>query len=174
MVKFRKWKTRKMSIRSFMIISGGQTGADRGGLEAAKKLGIATGGWAPRGYVTENGRDLSLKDFELQTTRTWRYPPRTRLNVKESDATVVFGDLDSPGCRLTVSLVKKMKKPWIHVPYEGRTNQTIRRSSLMLQQFIEDHQNVKVLNVAGNRESKNPGIQEFTEAVLVRAFSVLV
>ena len=34
-----------------MIVSGGQTGADQGGLEAAKEAGIRTGGWAPDKFV---------------------------------------------------------------------------------------------------------------------------
>jgi hypothetical protein len=31
------------------LISGGQTGADQGGLRAARAAGIETGGWAPLG-----------------------------------------------------------------------------------------------------------------------------
>lgn len=31
------------------IISGGQTGADRAGLDAAIALGIPHGGWCPKG-----------------------------------------------------------------------------------------------------------------------------
>jgi len=42
-----------------MVISGGQTGADRGGLIAAKELGIPTGGTAPLGYKTEAGMKKS-------------------------------------------------------------------------------------------------------------------
>lgn len=35
------------------IISGGQTGADMGGLEAAREYGFPTGGYAPKGWMTE-------------------------------------------------------------------------------------------------------------------------
>lgn len=42
------------------IVSGGQTGADQGGLEAAEELGIPTGGWAPAGYYTEQGKHKTL------------------------------------------------------------------------------------------------------------------
>ena len=38
------------------IISGGQTGADRGGLEAAEALGIETGGTVPLGFWTTDGK----------------------------------------------------------------------------------------------------------------------
>jgi hypothetical protein len=35
------------------IISGGQTGADQGGLEGARLLGIQTGGTAPYNWMTD-------------------------------------------------------------------------------------------------------------------------
>lgn len=37
------------------IVSGGQTGADRGGLDAAIELGIRHGGWCPKGRKAEDG-----------------------------------------------------------------------------------------------------------------------
>lgn len=38
-----------------MIVSGGQTGADQAGLDAAINLGIPYGGWIPKGRLTEDG-----------------------------------------------------------------------------------------------------------------------
>jgi len=38
------------------IMSGGQTGVDRGALEAALELGIECGGWCPAGRLAEDGR----------------------------------------------------------------------------------------------------------------------
>ena len=50
-----------------MVISGGQSGADRAALEAARDLGINTGGWAPESFKTTSGTDLSLRDtFKLK------------------------------------------------------------------------------------------------------------
>jgi len=37
------------------VVSGGQTGADRAGLDAAMALGIPVGGWCPRGRRAEDG-----------------------------------------------------------------------------------------------------------------------
>jgi predicted Rossmann-fold nucleotide-binding protein len=37
------------------IISGGQTGVDRAALDVAMRLGIAHGGWIPKGRLTEDG-----------------------------------------------------------------------------------------------------------------------
>src|SRR5215471_5688537 len=63
-------------------ISGGQTGADQGGLRAAKTLGIPTGGWAPRGRMTEDGSaEELLRSFGLREFSQPGYPPRTRANV---------------------------------------------------------------------------------------------
>ena len=44
---------------------GGQTGADQGGLRAARACGIPTGGWAPRGWQTEDGPCPALANFGL-------------------------------------------------------------------------------------------------------------
>ena len=44
------------------VISGGQKGADKAGIEAAWFYGIPTGGVAPAGFMTANGPDLSLRD----------------------------------------------------------------------------------------------------------------
>ena len=74
------------------IISGGQTGADQGGLEAAEKLSLSTGGKMPRGFKTEDGPDPKLASrFGLGELASAEYPPRTRYNVVDSDGTVIFG-----------------------------------------------------------------------------------
>jgi len=140
------------------IISGGQTGGDRGGLEAGKKLGIETGGTAPNGYRTDIGKDYSLKDFGLVEHSDWQYKPRTIENVKNSDATVWFGDTNSPGAKLTLGTCKKLGKvAFINIGTPERLKQLI------------DFYNIQVLNICGNRESKNPGIQQYVENFLIEA-----
>lgn len=141
------------------IISGGQTGADRGGLEAARVLGLETGGWAPKGYLTERGNDPSLKDFGLQEMTTADYPPRTRLNVWESDGTVIFAPKMSPGSRFTRNCCIGLKKPFLLNP-----------SAYELAEFVESH-GITILNVAGSRESKHSGIQEKVKTLIIHAFS---
>jgi hypothetical protein len=127
------------------IISGGQTGADRAGLEIARQLGIPTGGYATRGYLTENGPDMSLKDFGLIEAQSDKYPPRTRLNAEHSDGTVWFGVLsnhaDSRGYRCTKKAVDFFRRPWIENP-----------SPRELRNWIIQNK-IEVLNVAGNRFS---------------------
>lgn len=140
------------------IISGGQTGADSAGLYAAKELGFETGGWAPYNWQTENGFEMNrLRSFGLKPAPfdIKIYPLRTVMNIKSSDGTLWMGTLYSPGARITISKARGLGKPLI-------TNPT--RYS-----FIEwiDKNNISVLNVAGNRESKNPGIFMKTKLFLL-------
>lgn len=140
------------------IISGGQTGADQGGLEAAKVLGLKTGGTAPRLYMTENGTCLKLKDIYDLVEGPYDpkiYPMRTRKNIEDSDGTLLVGNVDSPGSKLTLRYCKELNKPVIINP--GTTYVFLR--------WLRDW-DVKILNVAGNRESKQPGIQAMTKNFL--------
>jgi predicted Rossmann-fold nucleotide-binding protein len=70
------------------IVSGGQTGADRAGLDVAIELGISHGGWVPQGRLAEDGEVPAL--YNLRETRTRNCLERTKLNVRDSDGTVIF------------------------------------------------------------------------------------
>src|SRR5262249_29141313 len=70
------------------IISGGQTGVDQGALCAARKAGFPTGGWAPKGWLTERGPAPWLAELGLLQHASPSYPLRTRANVAASDATL--------------------------------------------------------------------------------------
>lgn len=147
------------------IISGGQTGADRAGLDAAKACGIPTGGYAPKGWrvCLENGKDgsdPSLAEFGLIELATRDYPPRTKKNVAESDGTIWFGYAHSLGGKLTIGECKRLVKPCILNPSSG----------LSLRNWCEQN-NIKTLNVAGSRASDfNPNIYETTYNTICEAF----
>jgi hypothetical protein len=147
-------------MRPRRIISGGQTGADLGALVGARRVGIETGGTAPRGYRTDAGPQPEvLRGFGLVEHRSPAYPPRTRANVQNSDATALFGNLTSPGCRLTRALCAQYQKPTIENP-----------SAAELRRYVTVNA-ISVLNVAGNRERTNPGIATRVAALIVDAFS---
>src|ERR1035437_4272324 len=129
------------------IISGGQTGADQGGLAAAKELGLETGGTAPKGYKTELGINLYLKEFGLIESKSSDYKSRTIENIQNSDGTVIFGNTTSTGSKLTLNTCIKLRKSYIINP-----------SKLELIKWIYILR-IHILNVAGNRESVNSGIQ---------------
>jgi hypothetical protein len=86
-----------------MVISGGQTGVDQAALRAARAAGMPTGGWAPRGFLTEDGPAPWLAGWGLKESARPGYPARTGLNVRQSDATLLFdgggpgGRADGPG-----------------------------------------------------------------------------
>ncbi|WP_407305911.1 YpsA SLOG family protein [Acinetobacter sp.] len=136
------------------VISGGQTGADRGGIDAAFELGVPTGGHAPQGWRTSRGAAPELARIGLVQDISAAYPPRTRLNVKNSDATVIVGTrMQSPGSVLTHSLCLKLKKPCKQIAFtENYTNEEILAAAKELAAWIRKKR-VMVLNVAGNRDS---------------------
>lgn len=140
------------------IISGCQTGADRAGLDAAKHLGLETGGTCTKGNRTDEGnrRDL-IPVYGLREHSSWMYSPRTEANVLEADGTVLFGNMDSPGSKLTLKLCKKHEKPCLTNP-----------DANMLKRWIEKW-GIQVLNVAGNRERTNPGIYDIAYNTIVEA-----
>lgn len=144
------------SDRPTKIIAGGQSGADEGALRAAKILGIPTGGWIPRGFRTEKGSAPWLKAwYGLKEMPTEGYRPRTIRNLMEADGTVVWGNCQSAGSAATLTLLRKAEKPLIVNPSPTR-----------LRRFIREHA-IGILNVAGNRESGNPGIEAFVCAQLI-------
>ena len=150
-----------MSYKPEKIISGGQTGADKGGLLAARDLGIKTGGWAPKGWITEAGPDITLREFGLVQASTANYKYRTKMNVQESDIVAIFGDLDSPGSSFTVACCIRD-----HIPYLPNPE------PLELREFCRLYE-AEVVNIAGNRESKCPGIEAKVRAIVRDAFKLV-
>lgn len=70
------------------IVSGGQTGVDRAGLDFAIALGIPHGGWCPKGRKAEDGPIDNR--YQLQETPRADYLQRTEWNVRDNDGTVIF------------------------------------------------------------------------------------
>ena len=144
------------------IISGGQTGADIAGLDAAIKLGIPYGGWIPKGRLTEDG-PLSEK-YLLQEMTTASYPKRTAQNVIDSDGTVIFtyGALTG-GSLLTRKKALQHGKPVLHFDLSKTTAADVVQE---LVGFIEQN-DIEVLNVAGSRGSKDPAIYDKVFEIMV-------
>ena len=145
------------------IISGGQTGADLGALKAARKTGLRHGGWAPKGFKTEHGKSLWLQSvYGLRETISAKYEVRTIANIRHSDGTLIIAaNFDSPGTRLTWNAVRQAKKPVACVSMLDPWNPK------RIAKWIWDKQ-IAVLNVAGNRESVAPGIEDFTQEYLTQ------
>lgn len=145
---------------SLTIVSGGQTGADRGAFKAAIQLGLPYGGWAPRGFIAEDGTIPDIYRANMRESSSPNYGMRTRLNVQDSDATLIlsFAAELSGGSDFTGRTAKQQKKPCKHLVLpqgNGCVPDDLR--AILLEWIRERH--IAVLNVAGPRESKEPGIE---------------
>tara|TARA_Y100000310_G_C20466958_1_gene708125 strand:+ start:272 stop:721 length:450 start_codon:yes stop_codon:yes gene_type:complete len=141
------------------VISGGQTGADQAGLTAAMTLGLETGGWVSVGFRTENGPFRGLATLGLQEHGRG-YKPRTIRNVRSADGTVWFGRTSSPGAKLTMGEARRQDTPLFVVRAPTPSTQQAFRT------WARDWK-IETLNVAGNRESTNPGIHQWVHDFLV-------
>ena len=144
------------------VISGGQYGVDYIGLQVAKARGIPTGGTAPKKWKVEGGFNPQLSTFGLVESKDLGYVSRTKQNVRDSDGTVLFGDMSSAGSALTLVFCKNYVKPY-----------KINPSSEELANWIKDMK-INTLNIAGNRASKLTTHQKDSIAdVLEGAFRLL-
>lgn len=147
------------------IISGGQTGADQGALDAAIRFGIDHGGWIPKGRRTEKG---PLPDrYHLKEMPGPSYPARTRQNVMDADGTLIFshGRLRG-GSALTHKITGEIGKPVLHIDL----TQTGRFQSAQQIAAWLDKLSIQVLNVAGTRASEDPKLYQAVSDVLETVF----
>lgn len=143
-------------------MSGGQTGADRAGLDAAIALGIPHGGWCPKGRKAEDGAIPPC--YLLTETASASYLKRTEWNVRDSDATIIFTDSVplTGGTKRTLDFVLQHGNPHLIVAqHSANAAEQIRAWLASVRPAV--------LNVAGPRESKAPGIHAFALAVLTSA-----
>jgi len=136
------------------IISGGQTGVDRAALDAALRLDIECAGWCPSGRWAEDGEIAA--HYPLVETESTDPAERTSLNVAEADGTLVLADdgLDD-GTMLAVELAQKLNKSCLIFDFKGKGHVSDVRDWI-------DRDEIKILNVAGGRESTSPGIYELS------------
>jgi hypothetical protein len=155
-------------VRLERVVSGGQTGADRAALAAAKTAGIPTGGWMPKGFRAQDGPKPEFAElYGLREHASDRYPPRTALNVKEADATLRFAtDWDSPGEVLTLSLCERYGRPHLDVAPGGAV------TPADVATWLREN-GIRFLNVAGNTERTSPGIEAFVADFLAEVFRLL-
>jgi hypothetical protein len=148
------------------VVSGGQAGVDRAALDVAIALRIPYGGWCPRGGWAEDLPDppgLLSAYPELDETPAADPEQRTRWNVRDSDATVIVTAVGvvSAGTALTLASTFEL----------GRALAVIDTATPAAS--LEDARELlgglapnASLNVAGPRESEQPGIYERAVEVL--------
>ena len=176
------------------VISGGQTGADQAALRAARRAGIETGGFAPHGWRTEDGAAPWLAEYGLVPFgKPGDYKARTAENVRTSSATLWFGNPHSPGGRCTMRACVTHNKDSYVVTLMGREDWTepdgatprdvadwilgtvagVPDSNGETRNIRNESGEPVILNVAGNRQSKRPGIGAKVEAFLDEVFRLL-
>lgn len=136
------------------IRSGGQTGVDRAALDAAVAAGIPHGGWCPSGRRAEDGR---IPDrYDLRETASPEYAERTRLNVRDSDGTLILSSPDpTGGTLLTLQVALGLRKPVFLIDPNGGFSR--RRPAAWLCSWL-DANGIRELNVAGPRGSSSPEV----------------
>lgn len=143
------------------VVSGGQTGVDRGALDAALAAGNPCGGWCPSGRRAEDGP--IAEKYPLQEMASEHYIVRTRQNVIDSDGTLIiyFGSLEG-GTARTLELCRDLNKPWYCLDAELHTPV---QAAQLIQQFVAIHA-IAILNVAGPRASKQPRAYYYSQEAI--------
>lgn len=150
-----------MNLKKIKIVSGGQTGADRGALDFALEANYACGGWCPKGRKAEDGR--IPERYPLQESKSSRYQERTRLNICDSDVTLLFinSHILGKGSKLTAKTAHTLGKPLLEIDCSIPVDE----AAVQIRNFVSESW-AMVINIAGNRESSSPGIGAYVHSVL--------
>ena len=141
------------------IVSGGQTGVDRAAHDTALSLGMPCGGWCPKERLAEDG--IIPDRYPLTETPSSGYEERTEWNVRDSEGTLILTDLPVTGGTLfTVEAARNIGKPYLVVDLDAAE-----RDLSSMKDWVErvriwlQAESIGILNIAGPRESKRPGVQ---------------
>ena len=138
---------------------------DRAALDAAIKLAVAHGGWIPKGRITEDG-PLPEK-YKLKETRSASYAERTAKNVQDADGTLIIsrGQLTG-GSEYTREVAIKHQRPWLHI--DLKQTAAFQAASAINQWVLQNE--VEILNIAGPRASKDPGVYQDALNIIESAY----
>ncbi|ENW78940.1 hypothetical protein F909_03257 [Acinetobacter sp. ANC 3929] len=153
------------------IISGGQTGVDRGALDAALSVGAPCGGWCPEGRMAEDG--VIPDRYPLSILENSGYRKRTKQNVQDSDATIIiYFDyiFAKGGTELTLLECIKAKKPYLLI--DG-SELSVARAAERVYLFYEKNK-ILTLNVAGPKGSSLPQAKPYTEQVITSVLKRII
>ena len=138
-----------LQIACQKIITGGQTGVDRGALDACLAINFPSGGWCPNNRIAEDG--IISKKYHLLETKQKEYKFRTEKNVREADGTWIIAPSDLTGATLlTKELCLKFKKPYLIIQAEKDSFNT---NISEIISFLEQTK-IETLNIAGPRLSE--------------------
>jgi hypothetical protein len=148
------------SIMLDKILSGGQVGAEQAAWRAAKAYGVASDGWMPRGFLAEDGPhpEFAQQYGAAELPADSEIAP-TEQNVRDTDATLWFGETTTSGAQATVGACQALGKPCMLI-YPGVSFEPSHVAA-----WVADN-TIRTLNVAGSREGEEPGIGDRVEQFL--------
>lgn len=152
--------------RQLEVWSGGQTGVDRAALDVALALGLPIGGWVPRGRLAEDG--VVPDRYEgLREADSPDYAVRTRLNVRDTDATLVLrAGVAAGGTAATLEAARRLRRPLLDIDLDRQpVADAAAAVSAWLEELLAARPSMR-LNVAGPRASQAPSGYERTRDVL--------
>jgi len=159
---------RRMSEVQLTVMSGGQTGVDRGALDAALAYGVRAGGWCPDGRGAEDGPIPAR--YPLTPLPGADNAARSRRNVLDSDGTVLllFGP-PRGGTRLTLECCVAHGKPHLLI---DASRLHCAAAAERIASFVSSLPR-GLLNVAGPRASEAAGAYDYSYETLSELFRVL-
>ncbi|RMD78795.1 MAG: hypothetical protein D6809_05080, partial [Gammaproteobacteria bacterium] len=138
------------------VVSGGQTGVDRAALDVALALGLEVGGWCPRGRRAEDG-GVPLR-YPLREAPSPLYALRTRLNVRDSDGTLILAwGPPRGGTALAWRWCRRLGRPCRLVDLRRLRGRELARAAGAVRRWLQGA-GIRVLHVAGPREGERPGV----------------
>lgn len=136
---------------------------DRAALDVAIDLGIPCGGWCPQGRRAEDG--TISERYPLHETQSLNYAQRTQWNVRDTDGTLILYQPPlTGGTLLTKEYALRMRKPYFIAELGNDDLATL------ILNWIDTEQ-IRVLNIAGPRESQRPGIYKKAYTILNQVFA---
>lgn len=150
------------------IISGAQTGVDRGALDAALARGFPCGGWVPAGRLAEDG--VIPAHYPVKELEKGGYRQRTIQNLLDADGTLIlyFGELEG-GTQETAFRCMKLRRPFrlvdaVEIPPK--------RCAELAAEFVRA-KGLRSLNVAGPRAGKEPKAHAYAREAVDGLLSIL-
>lgn len=148
---------------SLEIWSGGQTGVDRAAQDAATELGLPTGGWLPQGRLTEDG-PLPTHYAGFRETDSPEYAERTRLNVRDTDATLILRWGEARGGTLeTIEIARFLERPLLEINLAVTDPKA---AAVLVSGWLQRFPPIRRLNAAGPRASQAPDVYGIARQVL--------
>ena len=151
--------------RIVALRSGGQSGADRGAMDAAVRCGVPAIGWCPAGGWAEDYPDppgvLALYP-EMIETPSPEVIQRTEWNIRDSTCCIAFTaghDGISPGTDAGFAFYEKYSIPHLELPLnsDATRDELAAKATEWLESLDDD---AIVLSIGGPRASEYEGVYD--------------